>query len=39
MLYLNLLVEMFNRYITRIYFSHFEPPGVSDRMCSVNLDA
>jgi len=25
--------------ITKTYFSHWEPPGVSERMWSVNLDA
>jgi len=22
-----------------MYFSHWKPPGVSERMCSVNLDS
>ena len=25
--------------ISKMYFSHFQPPGVSERMWSVNLDA
>jgi len=26
-------------YISKMYFSHWKPPGVSERMRSVNLDA
>jgi len=26
-------------YISKMYFSHWKPPGVSERMWSVNLDA
>ena len=26
------------RFISRMYFSHWKPPGVSERMWSVNLD-
>jgi len=28
-----------NSSISKMEFSHWEPPGVSERMCSVNLDA
>jgi len=26
-------------FISKMYFSHWKPPGVSERMWSVNLDA
>jgi hypothetical protein len=27
-----------NSYISKMYFSHWKPPGASERMWSVNLD-
>jgi len=30
---------MIARYISKMYFSHWKPPGVSERMWSVNLEA
>jgi len=30
--------SIYSRYITKMYFSHWKPPGVSERMWSVNLD-
>jgi hypothetical protein len=31
--------EFINHYINKMYFSHWMPPGVSERIWSVNIDA
>ena len=31
--------SIFPNFISKMYFSHWKPPGGSERMCSVNLDA
>ena len=30
---------MISKYISKMHFSRWKPPGVSERMWSVNLDA